>query len=975
MYLPHNKLSELAGRLAGELRTDYTYRLLYATDASVYRQIPVAVALPAIDDDIKQLIDFANRFRVPLIPRTAGTSLAGQVVGNGIVVDVSRHMTKILEINPEEAWVKVQPGVILDELNMQLKLYGLFFGPEASTSNRCMIGGMVGNNASGARSLVYGSTRDHTLEITALLSDGTEVTFGPLSKDALLQKCRGTKLENLIYQQICYILSNSLNKEQIHHNYPDPEIKRRNTGYALDLLLNSEPFTPSAGLFNMCKLLSGSEGTLAFFTAIKLNLVPLPPPCVALVCVHCIALDDAFRANLVALKHKPVAVELMDDIVIAQTENNIGQRKNRFFITGKPAAVLIVEFARESTNELHKAIHAMISEMQASGLGYYYPVVSGGDMAKVWALRKAGLGLLSNIAGDAKPVAVIEDTAVKPADLSAYIAEINEMLRKLELECVYYAHIASGELHLRPVLNLKNPSDVVKFRKVAASTARIVKKFNGSLSGEHGDGRLRGEFISIMLGDHIYRLMKQIKQLWDPNGIFNPGKITDTPKMDSSLRYEPGKTVDEPDTIFDFSETHGMLRAVEQCNGSGDCRKSATAGGIMCPSYMATNDEFTSTRARANILREFIANSTRTNRFNHREIFEILDLCLSCKGCKAECPSNVDITKYKAEFLYQYYKSNPIPLRTKAIAYVSAINSVAMVFPGLYNCLIKSAIISGALKRLIGFAQQRQLPLIAHRSLRSWFKRQTPALSGTLGKVYLFADEFTNYNDVNVGISAIRLLQKLGYTVVIPEHKASGRTFLSKGLMIKAQKLAEFNVRALSGIVSETTPLVGIEPSAILTFRDEYPDILRGTLKQQAASIAANALMFDEFIVREAAAGKISEKSFTNQYAELLLHGHCHQKVLSGSGPSKQMLSLARNYNITELNTGCCGMAGAFGYEKEHYDLSMKIGGLALFPAVQAADRHTIIAAPGTSCRQQIFDGTGRRALHPVEVLMQALLQ
>ncbi|MBE0662029.1 MAG: FAD-binding protein [Bacteroidales bacterium] len=973
MKVPHNKLTELASKLKGDLFTDYPSRLLYATDASVYREVPLAVARPKDKEDIRTLIHFARKFNTSLIPRTAGTSLAGQVVGEGIVVDISKHMTKVLEINREEKWVRVEPGVILDEMNKLLEPLGLFFGPETSTSNRCMIGGMLGNNSCGAHSLVYGSTRDHTLSVKALLYDGTEVEFGALNQSEFEEKCEGSNLENSLYRQIREMLSANVNQEQILKGFPEKIIKRRNTGYAIDLLLDCEPFTSNGPDFNFSRLLAGSEGTLAFFTEIKLNLVPLPPKEKALVCVHCLTLEEAFRGNLVALKHGPVAVELMDKVIIEQTANNIEQRKNRFFIQGNPAAILIIEFACATQEDLMDRITKMEQAMRELGYGYHFPVIRGKDIGKVWTLRKAGLGLLSNIPGDAKPVAVIEDTAVNPAFLPEYIAEFQELLKRFNLDCVYYAHIATGELHLRPVLNLKDPEYVELFRKLAYETALLVKKFKGSLSGEHGDGRLRGEFIPLMIGEHNYKLVQSVKEMWDPHNIFNPKKIVDNPPMNTSLRYEPGAEVREPETIFDFSDTLGILRAAEQCNGSGDCRKTEVIGGTMCPSYMGTRDEYTTTRARANILREFLTRSNKANPYDHQEIYDIMDLCLSCKACKAECPSSVDITKYKAEFLQHWYDANGIPLRTRAIAYITSLNKLAMILPGLYNGFVKNKFTSGLLKKFLGFATDRSMPLLGKTTLKQWARRNTPKLQNPIGKVFLFADEFTNYNDIETGKAAIRLLSLLGYEVVIPKHVESGRTFLSKGLLRSARKKAIANVTMLKDIVSENTPLIGIEPSAILTFRDEYGDLLNGELKESAKALAKNALMFDEFIMREVEAGKIDSSIFTSEPRHVKLHGHCHQKALSTTGPTKAMLSLPAKYKVEEMKTGCCGMAGSFGYEKEHYDLSMKIGELVLFPEVRNSDNETIIAAPGTSCRHQIKDGTGKTALHPIEVLLNAV--
>lgn len=971
--IPVNKWNELREKLKGDLYTGDTMRILYATDASAYRDMPLAVVMPKDEDDIISLISFARKMKVPLIPRTAGTSLAGQVVGNGIVADVSRYMNRIIEVNPEEQWVKVQPGVVLDELNKTLLPYSLFFGPETSTSNRCMIGGMVGNNACGSHSLVYGSTRDHTLEITALLSDTTKVTFKPLTKEEFKNKTLLQDLEGDIYRNINRILSDETNRSEIKVNYPDPRLERRNTGYALDLLLDTGPFTDTTIPFNFCKLLAGSEGTLAFSTEIKLNLVPLPPKEKALVCIHCSSLEEAFKANLTALRHKPIAIELIDHFIIERTKENIEQSKNRFFISGEPAAILVVEFAHNTTREIEVAAAELEKDMRANGYGYHFPVILGNDINKVWALRKAGLGLLSNIKGDKKPVAVIEDTAVLPEYLPDYMHDFAAMLRTLDLECVYYAHIATGELHLRPVLDLKDPVDVELFHTVALETAKLVKKYRGSLSGEHGDGRLRGEFIPLMLGEHVYNLLKEIKQTFDPEGIFNPGKITDTPVMNTSLRYQPGQLTRETETIFDFSDTMGIVRAAEQCNGSGDCRKSEQFTGTMCPSYQATRNEKDTTRARANILREMLTRSTKKNPFDHKEILDVMDLCISCKGCKAECPSNVDMAKYKAEFLQHYYDANGTPLRSWLVGNITSFNKMGSMLPGLYNVMMGNKAVSGLIKSTLGFAKERSIPLLYKESLRHWYKRNKHKQPQDAPLVYLFADEFTNYNDVLTGIRAVEVFNKLGYRVEIPQHKESGRTFLSKGLLRKAQKLAVENIELLAPLISQTTPLIGIEPSAILTFRDEYIDLTKGATKLKAKALASHTYLFEDFIMQEVNAGRIKKELFRGGDKNIKLHGHCHQKALASTASTKQMLSLPAGFQVEEIKSGCCGMAGSFGYEKEHYDVSMKIGELVLFPEVRKAGPETIIAAPGTSCRHQIKDGTGKTALHPIDILWQAL--
>ena len=967
------KLQQLAKTLEGELYFDNTMRTLYATDASAYREMPLAVAIPKSVADLKKLISFASTEKTSLIPRTAGTSLAGQVVGNGIIVDVSKNFTRILELNVEEKWVRVQPGVIRDELNMFLKSHGLFFGPETSTANRAMIGGMVGNNSCGSNSVVYRSTREHLLEVKALLSDGSEADFKSLSIDDFHQKCEGDTLEATIYRTTRSLLSNYDAQVEIRKQFPKKSIERRNTGYAVDVLLESAPFTAGGNDFNFCELMAGSEGTLAFLTEIKLNVVPLPPKENGLLCVHFNTIDEALRANLIALQYGPTASELIDHYILECTKDNIEQSKNRFFVQGDPGAILVVEFSKDNREEVTVLAKKTEEAMRAAGLGYHFPLLFGGDSKKIWALRKAGLGLLSNLPGDEKAVPVIEDTAVDVNDLPAYIREFNEILHRYNLYSVHYAHAGSGEIHLRPIINLKTEEGNQLFRSIAEEIATLVKKYNGSLSGEHGDGRLRGEFIRQMVGEKNYRLLKEIKQTWDPQNIFNPNKIVDTPSMNSMLRYTPGQKTPAFKTNFRFYN-QDVLQHAEQCNGSGDCRKTQLSGGTMCPSYMATRNEKDTTRARANILREFLTHSDKVNRFDHKEIYEVMDLCLSCKGCKSECPSNVDVAKLKAEFMQQYYDANGVPFRSWLIANYSKSSKLGALVPSLYNFFVKNKATGNLIKKLSGFATARSMPTLYSTTLRSWYKKRKSAhKSQAEKKVYLFCDEFTHFNDTEIGIKAILLLEKLGYEVIIPEHLESGRTYLSKGLIRDAQKIINKNISLLSPLVNDATPLIGIEPSAILTFRDEYIDLASDENFDLAKQLAKNVFMIDEFLAKEIEKGHISRELFTKEKRNIQLHGHCQQKALSSVNPSVMILSLPENYTVTTIPSGCCGMAGSFGYEKEHYDLSMKIAELVLLPAVRKAE-NDIIAAPGTSCRHQVKDGTGRIAKHPVEILFEALL-
>jgi FAD/FMN-containing dehydrogenase/Fe-S oxidoreductase len=971
-------LANLASKLEGELHYDTVMRTLYATDASAYREMPTAVAIPKTVEDIKILINFARENGSSIIPRTAGTSLAGQVVGNGIIVDVSKNFTQILEVNKQEHWVRVQPGVVRDVLNMELKKHGLFFGPETSTANRAMIGGMVGNNSCGSNSIVYGSTREHLIEVKGILSDGSEIEFKSSDNkgfknllDIANQKNGSATLFEKIYRETNAILSDNFNQEEIRKEFPKPTIERRNTGYALDMLLNCEPFTEGGKPFNFCELIAGSEGTLCFLTEIKLHVNDMPPPEIGLVCGHFNTVDESLRANLIALKYNPSASELMDHYILECTKANKEHSQNRFFVQGDPGAILVVELRGNSLPEIEQKAKDMEAEMRAAGLGYHFPVVYGADTKKVWDLRKAGLGLLSNLPGDEKAVAVIEDTAVDVNDLPDFIRDFNKILEQNNLYCVHYAHAGSGEIHLRPIINLKTVEGNKQFRLIAEEIATLVKKYKGSLSGEHGDGRLRGEFIKQMVGEHNYQLMKEVKRIWDPYNVFNPNKVVDTPPMDTFLRYTPGQQTPKFKTTFRFTD-QDILQHAEQCNGSGDCRKTHLSGGTMCPSYMATRNEKETTRARANILREFLTHSEKENRFDHKEIKEVMDLCLACKGCKSDCPSNVDVAKLKMEFMHQYYKENGVPLRSRLVGNFSTLSKVASYVPWAYNFIFDTPILRRIANTVVGFHPDRTMPHLANKTFMKWFSSHES--TKTQRKVFLFADEFTNYNDVEIGIKAVKLLNRLGYEVVVPNHVESGRPQLSKGLLDDAKKLANKNVSMLKNLISEETPLLGIEPSAILTFRDEYPDLVDENLAKDAKKLSENVFMIEEFLAKEIEAKRISKSAFTTEKRLVKLHGHCQQKALTNIVSAKKTLSLPENYEVQLIPSGCCGMAGSFGYEKEHFELSNQIGELVLFPTVRQQAEDVIIAASGTSCRHQIHDGTGRTAKHAVEILFEALL-
>ena len=972
-----------------QILTDSLHRIAYATDASAYRELPMGVAYPQNEQEIAELIHEAERLHTHLIPRAGGTSIAGQVVGSGIVVDISRHFNHILKFNSQERWVWVEPGVVRDELNLFLKPYGLFFSPETSTSNRCCIGGMVGNNSCGTHSLVYGSTRHHVLEIRGLLSDGTPFsTSDPMGNPLMEQIC----------SQLSSWASNPHIRQLIAAHFPDPSLRRRSCGYAIDeciapLAANGE------GHPDLSSIITGSEGTLCFITAIKLSLDPLPPKQQMVICAHCDSLSKSYQANLAALRHGPVAVELMDGKILELCRNNRTQDRNRFFIEGEPAALIIAEF---NGDEMDSHANALEQELLDQHLAYHCSRVYGNDINRVWALRKAGLGVLTGVKGDAKPIGVIEDTAVAPERLPAYLDEFQQMMDRLGLSCVYYGHIGTGELHLRPILDIKQQRDRQLFRQVAEETAQLVKKHHGSLSGEHGDGRLRGEFIPIMYGDEVYQLMRQVKQCWDPDGVFNMGKIIDAPPMDQCLRYDVGQAYRCSDS--------DLMCSIEQCNGAGDCRKSNAIGGTMCPTFKLTHDELMSTRARANVLREVLTRGLpNKGEKDAAALEEMLYSCLACKGCRGECPSNVDMTRIRSQVLQMLYDRHGTPFRSWMVARMAMVEKLGHTVRPIYNLFATNPFTSSLIKRMVTFAPERSIPTLSRQTMRQQIEKTYPTtsekhsvngtlpsqegtlphsdnpqfsiLNSQLKKVYLFADEFTDMQEAELGLTFARLLVALGYEVVIPKTVESGRAAISKGCLHLAARFARKNVRRLHNLITDDTPLIGIEPSCILSFRDEYPSLVPEAMRDDAEQLGKNCLLYDEFIMREVARGNITAEQFCSDAVEIWLHGHCHQKALVGIEKTAAMLRLLKGCQLHVIPSSCCGMAGSFGYEKEHYRTSLAIGEMILFPTIRKAmQQHdsnpvtpTLVAAPGTSCRQQILDGTGIHAVHPIEIMYRYL--
>lgn len=964
-------LTHLRTYFEGDLFFDELHKTLYATDASVYRKIPLAVAYPKSEQGIKQLIEFATKHDTSLIPRTAGTSLAGQCVGEGIVVDVSKYLTEIISVDTENKTVRVQPGVIRDELNTYLKDFGLFFGPNTSTSNRCMIGGMVGNNSSGTTSIQYGVTRDKVLSLKTVLANGEIVIFSEISSEAYAAKATLDTLEGTIYRTIYTELSSEETQAEIKREFPKPEIHRRNTGYAVDALLDTELFSKNSALINLSKLLCGSEGTLAFTTEITLQLDELPPVFTFMVAAQYDSIENCLNDVHVVMQHNLHTCEMMDDVILECTRQNKMYEPYRFFVEGNPKALLLLELKAHSEEALQLQTVDLIAALQGSGLSYTAPILKGQEIEMALELRKAGLGLLGNMVGDRKAVACIEDTAVALSDLPSYILEFTALMRQYDQKAVYYAHAGAGELHLRPILNLKTGEGVAYFRKITTEVAKLTKKYRGSFSGEHGDGIVRAEFLEMQIGTNNFELLKRIKKAFDPKNIFNPGKITDAWPMDKSLRNEPDLPTPEVSSFMDFSDSEGILRLAEKCNGSGDCRKSASAGGTMCPSYQATKNEKDSTRGRANMLREVLTQSEAANKFNSADLKETFDLCLSCKACATECPSNVDIATAKAEFLYQFNKENGISPSDRLFGMSSVYNKRASRFPRIANFLFDNPITGKIIKSKAKIASERRLPNISIKSfskISQSFKKQ----SDTINKeVVLFVDEFSNYLEAEIAEDCYHLLSFLGYQVTIVDHLDSARALLSKGFLEEAKAHASENVAYLKDKVSKEVPLVGIEPSAILGFRDEYLRLVDDV--ESARIISENTFLVEEFLASEIEKGNITPAQFTSEEKQVKIHVHCHQKALSNQKVTFDILNLPMNYKPTIITSGCCGMAGSFGYEKEHYELSMQIGELKLFPSVRKASENTIIAANGTSCRHQIEDGTQRKALHPVTILRQAL--
>ncbi len=953
---------ELKKRISGEVRFDKYSRVLYSTDASIYRMEPIGVVIPRNKDDVVATVEIAHKNGVPILPRGGGTGLSGQTVNHAIVIDFSKYLNKVVEICPEEAWVRTLPGVTLDELNAQLRPHCLQFAPDPTTSSRANVGGAVGNNTCGAHSVLYGKTSDNVIGLEAVLSNAATASFGPLDKAAIERKMTGDGLENDVYRKTIEIARR--NREEIERRFP--KIQRRVSGYNLDELLGE-------GEINLAKLLVGSEGTLAVTTEAKLKVVPLPKM-TALAVVHFKDMFESMEATVEALKESPSAVEMVDRLILDQTRSSVGYARRLNFLEGDPNALLLVEFYGESETELEFKLSGLEERLRRAGLGYATKrMLSPKDQANVWTVRNAGLGLLMGVKGDVKPLPFVEDTAVAPEKLPAYIRRFDEVVRACGTTAAYYGHASVGCLHIRPLINLKLQEGVDRMVSIAGQISDLVLEFGGSLSGEHGDGIVRGVWNEKMFGPTLYNAFRDVKLAFDPKGIMNPGKIIDCPPMTENLRYGPSYKTDEVRTTLDFSSDGGFAGAVEMCNGVGACRKTLT--GVMCPSYIATRDEEHSTRGRANALRAAMSEFLPNAELSSRRMYEVLDLCLECKGCKSECPSNVDMAKLKYEFLHQYYKKNPVPLRTRVFGNIDTLSAIGSFFAPASNWGLQSSLGKWALDMYAGIDKRRALPPYSRQTFSQWFRTRGVVMgkaSGQGGTVILFHDTYTNYNYPQIGIAATNLLERLGYEVRLAQVKCCGRPMISKGLLDKAVEYARHNVQVLYEHVKSGAIIVGLEPSCLLSFRDDYLDLLPREEVAKAKAVAGSAFLLDEFIngLDEASRRQIE---FNGMPKEVLVQGHCHQRSLVGIGPTLEALKLIPGLTVRELDSGCCGMAGAFGYEKEHYDISLAIGEHRMLPAIRSAKGDFDVLASGVSCRQQIGHATGKMPKHLAELLLEAV--
>ena len=961
----------LRQRVSGEVRFDPFSRVLYSTDASIYQMEPVGVVVPRTKEDVLAVLEVARDNRVPVLPRAGGTSLAGQTVNHAIVIDFSKYLNQVIEVNWEEGWARVQPGIVLDQLNRELLPYGMMYAPDPTTSSRACVGGGVGNNTCGAHSVIYGKTLDHIKELDVVLADGSQAHFSPLDAGELEAKLSGTGLESEIYRGVRRLAQE--NAAEIDARYP--KIMRRVSGYNLDQFVTDSPF-------NMARMVVGSEGTLCVVTEVKVNLVPRPTM-TALSVLHFADIFEASEAVKEILNHGPSSIEIMDKMVLDRSRASVGLSANMAFIEGDPGAILAVEFYGESEAELTSKVDALKQDMEHRRLGYAcVNLLDGAGQANVWGVRKNGLGLLMSMHGDAKPLPFVEDTAVDPENMGDFVRRFDEVVRNHGTEAAYYGHASVGCLHIRPVVSLKNEEGVAKMVAIAEEISDLVKEFGGSLSGEHGDGIVRGVWNEKMFGPEIYQLFRQLKGTFDPDGIMNPGKIIDCPPMTENLRYGPGYQAESLPARLDFSIDTNFAGAVEMCNGMGACRKLE---GTMCPSFIATREEEHSTRGRANLLRAAMSGKLPEGTITDRRLFDALDLCLECKGCKAECESGVDMAKLKYEFLGHYFKANGMPIRNKIFGNIARLSAWGSRMAPLSNWAANSPIGKIMSSKLLGVHPKRQTPQFVRETFPKWFNSRRRAgnppqspftkrarnenIAVGVDTVVLLNDTYMNYNYPQVGKATVALLEAAGFKVELADAQCCGRPMISKGLLDDAAANAAHNVSLLHAYADNGIRIIGCEPSCLLTLRDEYPQLVKD---EQAQKVAQQAYLIDEFLMMLKNEGRL-ELDLQPLEKKVLFHAHCHQRSLAGTATSLGALRLVPGYQVELVNAGCCGMAGSFGYEKEHYDVSMAIGEQALFPAVNAKGPEWEVAVMGVSCRQQIEHGTGRKARHLAEVLADAL--
>ncbi len=949
----------LRPRLAGELRDDAMTRALYATDASLYQITPLGVLFPRHADDVQAALEVAARFEVPLLPRGGGSSLAGQAVGTALVIDFSRHLNEIVELNEEEGWVRVQPGLVLDHLNAKLAARGSKWtvGPDPASSSRATLGGIYGNNSTGTHSILYGNAIRHVRAAEVLLAGGTPLSLGGLSPEAWEARKRRGGAEGRLFTGLDELLQDT--RTVIERD--TPRHWRRNNGYRLETLLDTEP--------NIARLLCGSEGTLAVATEITFSLVPRPQR-TALGVVHFHTRRDSLQAVTTILETNPSAVELFDGMTIVQARKAPGFARRLGFIEGDPGGLLITEYYGETEAELKSKLDELERTLAQAGQGYAtVRALTPEAIANIWGVRKESLGLIMSVKGDWKPVAFIEDAAVPVEHLAEYIDALTKVLEATNTKASMYAHASAGCLHVRPFLNTKDAAEVKKMRDLSWASMELVRQYGGCVSSEHADGLARSWLNEPILGKELYEANRRLKRLFDGRGLLNPGKVVDAPPMTEDLRLGPTYQTIPVIEELDWSEDGGFAKSVELCNGNGACRKRL--GGTMCPSYMVTLEEEHSTRGRANALRSALSGALPPEEFVGERMYEVLDLCIECKACKAECPSNVDMAKMKTEWLSKYWATHRMPLRTRLFARLPRLTrALPARLARTVNWINRRPALRKAMEKTLGVSARRALPAFAPEPFTTWFAKQNWGEDGT--PVVLFADTFNNYNHPATARAAAEFLRKTGHHVIVPDAKACcGRPLLSKGLIHEAQSLALRTVEQLYPYAAQGLPVVGLEPSCILTFVDEFLALLPG--EPRAKKLAEVTLTFEQYVARLADAGAFPSDLWKRDVRKILLHGHCHQKALVGTGPAERCLSLPPGYTVEVVDSGCCGMAGAFGYEQEHYDISIAMAERRLAPTVRAAAEDTIIAAAGTSCRHQIDDLTGRGTRHPAEILCEAL--